>query len=166
MWRFLLHYWEAVMNVKAKENIGTIGIGDLSWDFPVHQGLNEWSQDKMKTLTQFIAILAISLLASLSPLRAAEPNNGAKSVELSDQQIKEIVQRSYQYVAMYNVNQKMALAELGVTTKGYNKGMRKTELLDHTVEFIARPNNDVLYQLAMLDLRKDAIVLKSRFRKS
>ena len=83
-----------------------------------------------------------------------------QSANLSDQQIKEIVQRSYQYVAMYNVNQKMALAEEGVTTKGYNKGMRKTELLDHTVQFIARPNNDVLYQLAMLDLRKDAIVFK------
>jgi hypothetical protein len=80
--------------------------------------------------------------------------------KLSDEQIKEIVKRSYQYVAMYNVNQKMALAEEGVTTKGYNKGMRKTELLDHTVQFIARPNNDVLYQLAMLDLRKDAIVFE------
>lgn len=77
---------------------------------------------------------------------------------LSDEQIENIVKRSYQYVAMYNVNQKMALAEEGVTTEGYNQGMRKTELLDHTVQFIARPNNDVLYQLAMLDLRKDAIV--------
>jgi hypothetical protein len=83
-----------------------------------------------------------------------------KDVKLSDEQIEDIVKRSYQYVAMYNVNQKMALAEEGVTTKGYNKGMRKTELLDHTVQFIARPNNDVLYQLAMLDLRKDAIVFE------
>jgi hypothetical protein len=79
---------------------------------------------------------------------------------LSDAQIEEIVKRSYQYVAMYNVNQKMVFAEEGVTTKGYNKGMRKTELLDHTVQFIARPNNDVLYQLAMLDIRKDAIVFE------
>ena len=79
---------------------------------------------------------------------------------LTDGQIEEIVKRSYQYVAMYNTNQKMALAELGVTTRGYNKGMRNTTLLDHSVEFIARPNNDVLYQLAMLDLRKDAIVFK------
>jgi len=87
---------------------------------------------------------------------------------LTDEQIENIVKRSYQYVAMYNTNQKMALAELGVTTKGYNKGMRKTELLDHSEKFIARPNNDVLYQLAMLDLRKDAIVfeipaIESRF---
>ncbi len=98
----------------------------------------------MKTLTQFVAILAISLLASINTLRAAEPSNGAKHVDLSDQKIKEIVQRSYQYVAMYNVNQKMAFAEEGVTTKGYNKGMRKTELLDHTVQFIARPSGEFL----------------------
>ena len=79
---------------------------------------------------------------------------------LSDQEIEDIVKRSYQYVAMYNVNQKMALAEKGLTTHGYNKGMRNTNLLDHTARFIARPNNDVMYQLAMLDLRKDAIVFE------
>jgi len=79
---------------------------------------------------------------------------------LSDQEIENIVKRSYQYVAMYNVNQKMALAEEGFTTHGYNKGMRTTNLLDHTARFIARPNNDVMYQLAMLDLRKDAIVFE------
>jgi len=79
---------------------------------------------------------------------------------LSDQEIENVVKRSYQYVAMYNVNQKMALAEKGLTTRGYNKGMRNTNLLDHTARFIARPNNDVMYQLAMLDLRKDAIVFE------
>jgi hypothetical protein len=79
---------------------------------------------------------------------------------LSDEQVEEIVKRSYQYVAMYNVNQKLALAEEGQTTRGYNKGLQNTDLLDHTAQFIARPNNDVLYQLAMLDLRKDAVVFE------
>ncbi len=79
---------------------------------------------------------------------------------LSDPEIEDIVKRSYQYVAMYNVNQKMALAEAGLTTHGYNKGMRNTNLLDHTARFIARPNNDVMYQLAMLDLTQDAIILE------
>ena len=79
---------------------------------------------------------------------------------LSDAQIEEIVKRSYQYVAMYNVNQKLAFAEEGLSTKGYNKGLQNTDLLDHTARFIARPNNDVLYQLAMLDLRKDAAVFE------
>ncbi|UCF65922.1 MAG: DUF1214 domain-containing protein [bacterium] len=59
---------------------------------------------------------------------------------------------------MYNVNNKFALAEKGMSTGGYNAGLRNTQLLDHTVKAIARPNNDVLYQMAMLDLRKDAAV--------
>ena len=101
-----------------------------------------------------IALMLLLFMGSVSIAKAQ------KDVKLSDEQIEDIVKRSYQYVAMYNVNQKMALAEECVTTKGYNKGMRKTELLDHTVQFIARPNNDVLYQLAMLDLRKDAIVFE------
>lgn len=83
-----------------------------------------------------------------------------KSVKLSDEQIENLVKRSYPYVAMYNVNQKLALAEEGMNTKGYNKGLKNTDLLDHTAEFIARPNNDSIYQLAMLDLRKDAVVFE------
>ena len=104
-----------------------------------------------------IFLISILTLGCSEEVSAQEPS---KNANLSDQTIEEIVKRSYQYVAMYNTNQKMALADLGVTTKGYNKGMRNTTLLDHTVEFIARPNNDVLYQLAMLDLRKDAIVFE------
>ena len=83
-----------------------------------------------------------------------------KSVKLSDEQIENIVRRSYQYVAMYNVNQKLAFDEEGMNTGGYNKGLKNTDLLDHTAEFIARPNNDTIYQLAMLDLRKDAVVFE------
>jgi len=45
---------------------------------------------------------------------------------LSDQEIENIVKRSYQYVAMYNVNQKLALEETGMTTKGYNKGLKNS----------------------------------------
>ena len=106
----------------------------------------------MKLFTKLLMIFSLFFITTGCSQQPGE--------KLSDEQIENIVKRSYQYVAMYNTNQKMALADLGVTTKGYNKGMRKTELLDHTVEFIARPNNDVLYQLAMLDLTKDAIVFE------
>ena len=82
------------------------------------------------------------------------------SVILTDEQIENIVKRSYQYVAMYNVNNKFALAEAGMSTRGYNKGLKNTQLLDHTVKSIPRPNNDVMYQMAMLDLRKDAAVFE------
>jgi hypothetical protein len=36
---------------------------------------------------------------------------------------------------------------------GFNKPKAMTALLDHTAKSIARPNNDTLYQGAVLDLR-------------
>ena len=106
----------------------------------------------MKSFTKHLIIFGLLFITA-----GCSQQPGQK---LSDKQIEQIVKRSYQYVAMYNVNQKMAFEEEGVTTRGYNKGMRNTDLLDHTVQFIARPNNDVLYQLAMLDLTKSAIVFE------
>ena len=35
-----------------------------------------------------------------------------------------------------------------------------TVLADHTVKSIARPNNDTLYQGAVLDLRHDPVIIK------
>jgi hypothetical protein len=35
-----------------------------------------------------------------------------------------------------------------------------TELKDHTMHEIARPNNDTLYIICMLDLRKDPVILE------
>jgi hypothetical protein len=104
-----------------------------------------------------ILSIALMLLLSMGIVSMAQAQ---KSVKLSDKQIEDIVKRSYQYVAMYNVNQKVAFDEEGMSTKGYNKGLKNTDLLDHTAEFIARPNNDTIYQAAMLDLRKNAVVFK------
>ena len=95
-----------------------------------------------------------------------EPSNLVKTDEngvaiLTDAEVENIVRRSYQYVAMYNVNNKWALGpQDGLGTGGWNKGLRKTELLDHNTRSISRPNNDNLYQLAMMDLQHDAIVFK------
>jgi len=114
----------------------------------------------MKILSTFLLALFIaSCNPSTSKKATIETDENGVAV-LSDEQIEEIVKRSYQYVAMYNVNQKLALADEGLATGGYNKGLQNTDLLDHTAQFIARPNNDVLYQLAMLDLRKDAVVFE------
>lgn len=76
-------------------------------------------------------------------------------VKLSDEQIENIVKRSYQYVAMYNVNNKFALKQ-----GGWNTCDADTELKDHTMREIARPNNDTLYIGCMLDLRKDPVILE------
>jgi hypothetical protein len=84
------------------------------------------------------------------------------SASLSREQVENIVRRSYQYVAMYNVNQKFALdpASGGMYMGGFNKPVAMTLLVDHTVKSIARPNNDTLYQGAVLDLRHDAVIIK------
>lgn len=75
-------------------------------------------------------------------------------VELSDKDIENIVRRSYQYVAMYNVNNKFALSQ-----GGWNTVKADTQLKDHTLSDIARPNNDTLYTGCMLDLRKDPVII-------
>lgn len=73
---------------------------------------------------------------------------------LTDDQVKDIVMRSYQYVAMYNVNNKFA-ARLG-----WNAVAADTRLKDHTMTDIPRPNNDTYYISAMLDLRAEPIILE------
>ena len=83
------------------------------------------------------------------------------SVELSDAQVENIVRRSYQYVALYNVIQKAALDTTNpASTGGFNKMIVATQLFDHNVKSIARPNNDTLYISCMMDLRKDPVLLE------
>jgi hypothetical protein len=77
-----------------------------------------------------------------------------KQLALSDTQIEELVKRSYQYVAMYNVNNKFAIKQ-----GGWNTVDADTQLKDHTLREIARPNNDSLYIACLLDLRKDPVIL-------
>ena len=79
----------------------------------------------------------------------------ATSVELGDVQIEDLVRSSYQYVAMYNVNNKFALKQ-----GGWNTLAADTTLKDHTMREIARPNNDTLYISGLLDLRKDPVILE------
>jgi hypothetical protein len=79
---------------------------------------------------------------------------------MSDEQANNLVERTYQYVAMYNVNNKFAMdPDLPVNTGGWNKSAVNTELFDHRVQAIARPNNDTLYGAAMLDLRDEPVIL-------
>jgi len=77
-----------------------------------------------------------------------------QAANLNDEQVANIVRRSYQYVAMYNVNNKFALKQ-----GGWNTVSADTQLKDHTMRDIARPNNDSLYIGCMLDLRKDPVIL-------
>ena len=151
--------------MRLSEIVGFLGIL-----FPLEAFTYSTGEDDMKTskiIFFMVGMFMFLLLTSCSreePAQTPQAKNIGKPeaavVELTDAQIEDIVRRSYQYVAMYNVNQKLALEEEGMTTRGYNKGLKNTDLLDHTAEFIARPNNDSIYQLAMLDLRKDAVVFE------
>ncbi|MGB5986314.1 MAG: DUF1214 domain-containing protein [Desulfobacterales bacterium] len=75
--------------------------------------------------------------------------------------MEELVLRSYQYVAMFNVNNKFALdTDNPMCTQGYNRVFANTELADHTLQAIARPNNDTLYVIAMVDVTEEPIVME------
>ena len=97
--------------------------------------------------------LAKLLIAGTTAMLATATT--ASAVELTDEDLDNLVKRSYQYVAMYNVNNKSALKQ-----GGWNRVEADTELKDHTMKDIARPNNDTLYISAVLDLRKDPVILE------
>ena len=79
---------------------------------------------------------------------------------LTDEELTTIVKQSYQYVAMYNVINNFAMVESNpLGSQGWNKTKFNLELADHTVQAIARPNNDTYYIISMLDLRDDAVVI-------
>lgn len=79
---------------------------------------------------------------------------------LTDEELTTIVRQSYQYVAMYNVNNNFAMDESNpISSGGWNKTKFNLTLADHTVKSIARVNNDTYYIISMLDLRDDAVVI-------
>ena len=103
--------------------------------------------------------LALLFLGCQGPSEEATPaTKEARDTDvpaLSDADIYDLVRRSYQYVAMYNVNNKFAMKQ-----GGWNTVDADTQLKDHTMREIARPNNDTLYISALLDLRKDPVILE------
>jgi hypothetical protein len=96
------------------------------------------------------AILTLCLLSITGGAAGA-----SQMLEMTDEQVENLVRRSYQYVAMYNVNNKFAMKN-----GGWNTVDADTQLKDHTMREIARPNNDTLYISALLDLRKDPVILE------
>lgn len=108
-----------------------------------------------KPLLFAVLLAAGMVLASLPTMVSAIP------AKLSEAERQELVLRSYPYVAMFNVNNKFALdPENPLSTGGYNTVKANTDLADHTVQAIARPNNDTLYVVAMLDVTEEPMILK------
>lgn len=112
----------------------------------------------MKTMTKFlgIAMLIMLIISCNSTSKKSESIKIDKDgiAELTDEQVENIVKRAYQYVALYNVNNKFAISQ-----GGWNTLQADTKLKDHTLTDIARPNNDSFYTGIMLDLRKEPFVV-------
>jgi hypothetical protein len=86
-----------------------------------------------------------------SPLQAAD---------LSQAEMENVVKRSEQYVALFNTLNNFAVnAKNPFAAGGWNKTHYPQGLMDASVRAIPRPNNDTLYVLSLLDLRKDAVVI-------
>ena len=100
-------------------------------------------------------IKPLAMLTGLLMLAVAGCDTQKSSAQLTDAQVENLITRSYQYVAMYNVNNKFALKQ-----GGWNTCAADTQLKDHTMRDIARPNNDTLYIGCMLDLRKDPVIIE------
>ena len=85
---------------------------------------------------------------------------GSMTTNMPSAEMEKLVRRSYQYVAMFNVNNKFAMDEKNpMNTGGWNRVKANTKLADHTMKAIARPNNDTLYSGATIDVTAEPIIL-------
>jgi len=116
----------------------------------------------MKPEESGIKHVAVSLVVLCLAAGFTTPATAQKAVELNDEQVENIVRRSYQYVALYNVNNKFAMDPGNpLSPGGWNRVRANTTLADHTLKAIARPNNDTLYVVALLDLHEEPVILES-----
>ncbi|MCL7959858.1 MAG: DUF1214 domain-containing protein, partial [marine benthic group bacterium] len=101
---------------------------------------------------RFSAALAITLAVTLAACGGSR--DVGSSGDLTDAEVERLTRLALPYVALYNVNNKSIL-----TAGGSNTVFADTRLKDHTLQDIARPNNDTFYIGAVLDLRETPVVL-------
>jgi len=118
--------------------------------------------------TFILAVFFVFAGCGESPEPASEAASEAAADEatmpvgLTDEQVNDIVRKSYRFVAMYNVNNKLAFdSQNPMSTGGMNVFRANTKLLDHTMKAIARPNNDTLYVNALVDLSREPVIIES-----
>jgi hypothetical protein len=102
----------------------------------------------------FLSLMTVSCRQEQKTTEATIETDANGYAVLTPEQIEDLVRRSYQYVAMYNVNNKFA-----IKSGGWNTIDADTKLKDHTMREIARPNNDSFYASALLDLRTEPVIM-------
>jgi hypothetical protein len=103
--------------------------------------------------------IALALLPVVLTGCSATPRGEAPR-EIRGAELKNLVERSYAYVALYNTLMGFALNDKNpFSTHGWNKTFKPTAGMDHTVRVIAAPNNDTLYVISALDLRAEPVVV-------
>jgi len=88
-------------------------------------------------LAGFLALAACgqSPEPSAEASKPAVADQAATPAGLTDGQVNDIVRKSYRFVAMYNVNNKLAFdSQNPMSTGGMNVFRANTKLLDHTYE--------------------------------
>jgi len=119
------------------------------------------------TLLMASAVL-LFLAATVSCDRGSAPETPTPAPDvttakppLTSAEMKNLVRRSYQYVALFNTLNNFAVnAKNPFAAGGWNKTHYPQGLMDASVRAIPRPNNDTLYVLSLLDLREDAVVIE------
>ena len=122
-----------------------------------------FSINRTRKISRTAAWISTSLALAIGVLTVTMTGcqGTSKSAQLSDAQVENIVRRAYQYVAMFNVNTKMAIGNAESTgTSGWNMCVADTQIKDHEFKSIARPNNDTLYTGCMLDLRHEPVIVE------
>jgi hypothetical protein len=94
-----------------------------------------------------------------APAAAPDVATAAKPA-LTSAEIENLVRRSYQYVALYDTLLGFTFNKKNpFSSGGWNKTHYPQGLMDASVRAIPRPNNDTLYVLSLMDLRKDPVVI-------
>gem|GEM_PF-364004 len=129
-------------------------IGLMFWCAPIYPfvGSPRPKNRPMKTICKRkCLILLLCLLFPYVNLGGAEEYSGVRPSAVDT---VNIVRRSYPYVALYNTFAKWA------AYSGWNKILFSGRLAGHTARSVARPNNDTLNLTALLDLRKEAVIVE------
>ncbi len=107
---------------------------------------------KKKNLLAWVALLIFTLSCSCSG------NHFHADTHFSDEQIENLVRKTYRYVSTY-IYMNDLVNGTGISTRGWNKLYKPKKIRDEREKIWQYPNDDALYLVASLDLRNHPVVI-------